>query len=178
MIKNEHQYKVVRNEASSMETILESIVDSVEFSKLDERLQKAHVGALRQQLVQLRADLEAYETLKSGKFDFQTLCAFDQLPTLLIQARIARGLLQQDLARKLKLKPQQIQLYEASNYESASLARMRSIADLLLSPASEPGISIAGGNRRTSGTGKAMKASTKRSKGVGQKAKLRSRSGK
>ncbi|MBZ0187422.1 MAG: helix-turn-helix domain-containing protein [Candidatus Obscuribacterales bacterium] len=49
----------------------------------------------------------------------------------LIQARIARGLAQEDLAKLLNLKKQQIQSYEASDYASASLSRIMEIARML-----------------------------------------------
>ena len=46
----------------------------------------------------------------------------------LIQARIAAGLSQEELAAKLGLKPQQIQRYEAGNYQGAtSLGRVNPI---------------------------------------------------
>ena len=46
-------------------------------------------------------------------------------------ARVARGLNQKTLAGRLGLKEQQIQRYEASEYASASLARIRSVAEVL-----------------------------------------------
>ena len=49
---------------------------------------------------------------------------------LLIRARIAQGLSQKSLAGRLGLKEQQIQRYEASEYASASLARIRSVAEV------------------------------------------------
>jgi HTH-type transcriptional regulator/antitoxin HigA len=53
------------------------------------------------------------------------------LPRILIQARIAQGLSQTDLAERLGMKPQQIQRYEATEYMSASLARLIEIAEVL-----------------------------------------------
>ncbi|MFQ5652267.1 MAG: helix-turn-helix transcriptional regulator [bacterium] len=50
---------------------------------------------------------------------------------MLIQARIARGLTQKELAQKLGLKEQQIQRYEANDYAKASLARLNQIIDVL-----------------------------------------------
>jgi HTH-type transcriptional regulator / antitoxin HigA len=49
----------------------------------------------------------------------------------LIVARIARSLTQKELARKLGLKEQQIQRYEADRYNSISLANFKRIAGLL-----------------------------------------------
>ena len=48
-----------------------------------------------------------------------------------LRAQIARGLNQKTLAGRLGLKEQQIQRYEASEYASASLARIRSVAEVL-----------------------------------------------
>jgi HTH-type transcriptional regulator/antitoxin HigA len=43
---------------------------------------------------------------------------------VLIHGRVARGLTQNELAKKLNLKPQQIQKYEATQYRGASLKRI------------------------------------------------------
>ena len=79
----------------------------------------------------LRSDLREYEALKAGHFEFDQLKTIAELPTMLIKARIARGLSQRDLADRLGLKEQQIQRYEASGYESASFARIRNVVDAL-----------------------------------------------
>jgi transcriptional regulator with XRE-family HTH domain len=57
--------------------------------------------------------------------------SLEGLSKVLIQARIAAGLTQEDLAARLDVKPQQIQCYEASDYQTASFARLREIARLL-----------------------------------------------
>jgi ribosome-binding protein aMBF1 (putative translation factor) len=49
----------------------------------------------------------------------------------LIKARIAAGMSQASLAKSLRLKPQQIQRYEASKYASASLSRVLEVARVL-----------------------------------------------
>jgi HTH-type transcriptional regulator/antitoxin HigA len=55
----------------------------------------------------------------------------EELPKALIQARIAGGLSQEELAAKLDLKPQQVQRYEATEYQSASLERVTEVARVL-----------------------------------------------
>ena len=54
-----------------------------------------------------------------------------ELPATLIKARIARGLSQKDLADRIGLKEQQIQRYEATDYASASLARIKKVVSAL-----------------------------------------------
>jgi HTH-type transcriptional regulator/antitoxin HigA len=57
--------------------------------------------------------------------------SLDELPNVLIRARIARGLSQRELADALGLKEQQIQRYEAEQYASAALRRLIDIANAL-----------------------------------------------
>jgi len=50
--------------------------------------------------------------------------SFGELPKALVQARIARGLTQKDLADRLGMDEQKIQDYEATDYQRARLARI------------------------------------------------------
>jgi ribosome-binding protein aMBF1 (putative translation factor) len=86
---------------------------------------------LGSQLQDLEAELQEYEALKTGGPKVLELDSLDGLPKVLIQARIAAGWTQEDLAARLGVKPQQIQRYEASDYQTASFARLREIARLL-----------------------------------------------
>jgi transcriptional regulator with XRE-family HTH domain len=52
----------------------------------------------------------------------------DKLPEMLIEERQRLGLTQRDVAEKLGMKEQQIQRYESTRYQSASLRRIREIA--------------------------------------------------
>ncbi|MCA9803634.1 MAG: helix-turn-helix transcriptional regulator [Cyanobacteria bacterium HKST-UBA02] len=131
MIKNERQYKRTKTLAVEAEVALSQLDSSSEFKSLNPLAQKAHVSGLKRKLEQLSTELEDYESLKSGSFDFAKLPEIEEIPRWLIQARIARGLAQVDLARLLNLKKQQIQNYEATDYASASLSRIREIAQAL-----------------------------------------------
>jgi len=107
-------------------------------------LRKAQVEALKSQLADLQRELSAYERLKSGKQKVVAMGSLEELPQTLIQARIARGLSQEELAAKLGLKPQQVQRYEATAYQSASLERVTHVARVLGVKLREPaGIRLA-----------------------------------
>lgn len=131
MIKNDAQYKRTKNLAIELEIALSKVKSDREFKVLPPLSRQAHVGSLKRQLSQYNQELQEYERLKSGKFDFSRLPEIENIPFLLIQARIAKGLGQEDLARLLKLKKQQIQQYEATEYASASLSRIRQVAEAL-----------------------------------------------
>lgn len=58
-------------------------------------------------------------------------CIISKLPEALISERKKLGLTQKELAERLGLKEQQIQRYEATRYQSASLNRLLEIAEAL-----------------------------------------------
>ncbi len=79
----------------------------------------------------LSEQLFDYEALKLGAVNVFNVTSLQELPMLLIQARIAQGLTQRQLANELKLKEQQIQRYESEVYASANIRRLAKIADVL-----------------------------------------------
>ena len=132
MIKNERQYRITKAQAVRFsEALCELEGNTAEELGLHPLLFKAKKDAVRSQLADLEEELQDYDGLKSGDFEFGQLESVSELPRLLIKARIARGLSQKSLAGRLGLKEQQIQRYEASEYASASLARVRSVAEVL-----------------------------------------------
>jgi ribosome-binding protein aMBF1 (putative translation factor) len=128
MIKNERQYRITKAQADKFESTLTRLQAGPENQRIHPKLRKAQVDALRSQLSDLQKDLEEYEALRSGKRKVLELHSFEDLPRALIQARIASGMSQEDLAQRLGLKAQQIQRYEATDYVAASLARVSEIA--------------------------------------------------
>ncbi len=140
MIKNERQYRISKNQARRFSQTLESLrrrsKDSMEGTH--PLIAKAQEDALRSQLVDLEEELREYESLRAGNFELRDLKVVSELPTALIKARIAQGLSQRDLAERLKLKEQQIQRYEATDYASASLARIKEVVSALGVDAGDP----------------------------------------
>jgi ribosome-binding protein aMBF1 (putative translation factor) len=130
MIKNERQYRITKTQAAKFRQALKEFT-STSRSGVHPVLQKAQVDALKSQLADLQRELTAYERLKSSKHKVVALGSLEELPKALIQARIAGGLSQEELAVKLGLKPQQVQRYEATEYRSASLERVTTVARVL-----------------------------------------------
>jgi ribosome-binding protein aMBF1 (putative translation factor) len=91
------------------------------------QLQRAQEDALRSQIADLREQLAEYEALRGRKHKVLALESFEEFPRALVQARIAAGISQKELAKRLGLKEQQIQRYEATEYASASLARVAAV---------------------------------------------------
>ena len=128
MITNERQYRITRNKASKFERALEEFdAERREDAGVHPRLVEAERKAMEAQLADLRGELEVYEQLKSGISDV-VVVSIDGLAEGLINARIAAGLSQRDLAERLELRPQQIQRYEAEGYKTASYKRLLEVA--------------------------------------------------
>jgi HTH-type transcriptional regulator/antitoxin HigA len=72
--------------------------------------------------------LQEYETLKSGSVEILKASTLQELPTILIKARIVKGWSQRQLADTIGVKEQQIQRYEAEEYASANLRRLEDVA--------------------------------------------------
>ena len=132
MIKNERQYRITKAQAKRFSQTLADLQKRCSESEgIHPLIAKAQKDALRSQLADLEKELSEYESLKAGNFHIGQLNVIDKLPTALIKARIARGLSQKDLAERLGLQEQQIQRYEATEYASASLTRLKEVAGAL-----------------------------------------------
>lgn len=131
MIKNERQYRITKSQADKFENAIRELESARPDPRLHAKLRQAQIDALRSQWTELREELDEYDALRSGKRRVLELRSFEDLPRALIQARIASGMSQEDLAGRLGLKPQQIQRYEATDYLGASLSRVSQVVEKL-----------------------------------------------
>ena len=129
MIKNQQQYRVTRAQRGRLERALRRERDRAAETGLQPVLHRAVIAGLEAQIIELQEEMEEYDSLK----DREVLIArtFGELAQVLIKARIARGWTQAQLAGKLKLKTQQIQRYESTDYRTISLGRLQDVAAAL-----------------------------------------------
>jgi ribosome-binding protein aMBF1 (putative translation factor) len=129
---------MIRNEAEYQEA---SKRLGEEFKRLDEhraRLREAGLGEAEIKRVidpiesfhlQLKEEVEAYERLKRGEFeDLDNLRGLGQL---LITSRIAQGISQRDLAKRLGVHESQVSRDERNEYFGITLDRAVKILDAL-----------------------------------------------
>ena len=135
MILSDKQMHVSRTALAKLEAALDTLRSQ---SDSPEWVRQIEINALESQIEDIRADMTRYENLRAGHVEFPESCSLEELPTRLIEIRIASHLTQTELAGKLGLKPQQIQRYEASCYSGASLARLTDVANALLSDKKMP----------------------------------------
>ena len=128
MIRNERQYKITNAQASNFRKAVSEAREKLNrASNADDLLKwKLQMAALEGQLTDLETDLREYESLQEKRNESVEITSLDELPSVLVKARIASGLTQKQLAAK-----QQIQRYEATGYSGASLQRIQQVIDAL-----------------------------------------------
>src|SRR5713101_5526226 len=131
MIKNERQYRITKAQAARFESALKALSKAGKDRKTHPRLLEAQTDAMRSQLESLHSELREYKQLKRGDVAPPDLEYIAVVPRDLIRARIASGLSQKELAQRLGMPEQQVQRYEAKEYESVSLARISEVARVL-----------------------------------------------
>ena len=132
MIKNQRQYNISKSQRDEFQNALaESAHAPIGLAADDAEFRSLEIRALRSQIDTLQEEIDEYEALISGSHKVIEVNSIEDLPRALIQARIASGLSQKDLADRLAMKEQQIQRYEATDYESASLSRIAEVIKAL-----------------------------------------------
>ena len=132
MIANERQYRITKGQLEKLRAASEAFNTDEAAERLNSReLAKAEASAMESEIKALEEDVREYEGLKAGLITNFTATSINELPRILIQARIAKGLTQKNLADKLGLKEQQIQRYESEEYYSANLRRLSDVANAL-----------------------------------------------
>ncbi len=131
MIKNERQYRITRASAETFARALAVLDSRAPSPDVHPLLLKAERDGVASQLEELRDQLREYEALKSGSQPVVAIDSLAELPRQLVRARIASGLSHKELAARLNMKEQQVQRYEATEYEGASLSRLQEVCAAL-----------------------------------------------
>jgi ribosome-binding protein aMBF1 (putative translation factor) len=131
VIKNEKQYRITKAQVRRFQDAITELISQERPANISPRLWEAQRQAAHSQMEELQEQVEAYERLQAGKSKEVILDCVEDLPKALIRARIAAGMTQEGLARRLGVKPQQVQRYEATEYESASFARILKVVRAL-----------------------------------------------
>ena len=128
MIFSNKQLSIAQRE---LETLVVARDQASERVGSDDWVAELETNALESQIADIEVEIQEYVMLRDGEIGFTERYGLADLPRVLIQARIARGLSQTDLADRLGMKAQQIQRYEASGYLGANLSRLIEIAEEL-----------------------------------------------
>jgi transcriptional regulator with XRE-family HTH domain/Zn-dependent peptidase ImmA (M78 family) len=127
MITTEHQYRITKDRFDRFDRTLVKLKKK----PAESPLQQARVDAVVAQLRRLRAEMDEYNALKSGRIEHIDASTLLDLPVALIKARIARGLSQSALAELIGVQPQQVQRWETGRYRKVAFERLSEIAQAL-----------------------------------------------
>src|ERR1700733_12802527 len=128
MIKNERQLRIT---TSQLDDFKKYLLELEKKEPTDSNMLAIEEGNVRNQIKELEKEIADYESTWASNEPIPVLQTIAEIPHALIRARISLGLTQKDLAERLGLKEQQIQRYEATEYETASLARIRELINVL-----------------------------------------------
>jgi len=131
MIKNERQYRVTKAQLRAFHKSLEQVGTMEAPPDVEPELLAVTQAALSSQHEELMAEVEEYEALQRGETSRFVAESFSELPRILIKARIALGLNQRELAARLEVKEQQVQRWEATDYENASIDTLKQVIEAL-----------------------------------------------
>jgi DNA-binding XRE family transcriptional regulator len=131
MITNQREYSITKNCIGRFEN--ELIANDTRELSPDEHPDMRQVvhDAIASEIEALRRQIDHYEQLRDGHITSRELTSLRELPTALIEARIAARLTQRQLAERIGVAEQQIQRWEANDYQGVNLDRLQSIADAL-----------------------------------------------
>jgi HTH-type transcriptional regulator/antitoxin HigA len=132
MILNEREAREARTRAVEFDEVL-STAKSFDLlvAGLPPKVVEGFRKALKAHKNEINSLVGAYEAAKDGDYSALKRRAGNDPGLSLIVGRIARGLTQKELARKLGLKEQQIQRYEADRYNTISIANFQKVASVL-----------------------------------------------
>ena len=124
MIKNEKQYKI------TLKKLFGIIEDIDQFQSRSEQLsakERLLLVSLQGMQEQLKNEINAYVQLKASASTVLTERSIDDLPNLLIEYKIRSGMTQKEFSEKIGMKEQQLQRYEAENFNSISFKNLLKI---------------------------------------------------
>ena len=88
-------------------------------------------GSYESMIRQLEDELGEYDRLKSGEVALPHVERLDEIAPFIAKVRIAKGVSQTELARRLGVSKQVISRYEESDYQTVAIARLQEILDAI-----------------------------------------------
>src|SRR5579872_7369904 len=129
MIRNETEYQEASNRLAEEKSRLAEHRTRLKEAGLSEEEIKRVIDPMESFHLQLKEEVESYERLKRG--EFESLDNLRGLGHLLISLRIAQGVSQRELAKRLDVHESQVSRDERNEYFGITLERAIKILDAL-----------------------------------------------
>ena len=88
-------------------------------------------GSYESMIRHLEDELREYDELKAGELSFPDIERLDQIAPFIAKIRIAKGVSQTELARRLGVSKQVISRYEESDYQTVAITRLQEILEAI-----------------------------------------------
>ena len=88
-------------------------------------------GSYEGMIRQLEDELREYDEVKSGELALPGVERLDQIAPFIAKMRIAKGVSQTELARRLGVSKQVISRHEETEYQTVAIARLQEILDAI-----------------------------------------------
>lgn len=129
MIKNDLQFRIAKSALKRFQSTLEQHDELTAGEK--SWVREAHKATIVGEIMTLKEKISEYEVTRKGIVEAPPLELISEIPNMLIKRRISLGWTQEDLAKRLGVRAQQVQNDEATNYASANLSRLIRTAEIL-----------------------------------------------
>ncbi|HBB35596.1 MAG TPA: XRE family transcriptional regulator [Cyanobacteria bacterium UBA8803] len=135
MILNDLEYQVTKERIEGFERVLALLnAPDNDLKKTNPIMWQLNVDGVQSLLDDFTSQMQEYEALinrdESEPIVFE-IDALSELPRVLIQARIAAKISQDELAERLGIEESMLQRYEDREYESATLMQLIEISEVL-----------------------------------------------
>lgn len=135
MILNDLEYQVTQERIQGFERALALLnAPDNDLKNTNPIMWQLNVDGVQSLIDDFTAQMQEYESLinrdESEPIIFE-IGSLDQLPRILIQARIAAKISQKELAQRLGIEENRLQRYEDREYESATLTQLLEISGVL-----------------------------------------------
>jgi transcriptional regulator with XRE-family HTH domain len=131
MIKSSKQYEVTRQRLADFASAITEFDRAKAPPEVSERAHSAAYDALVSVRDELVEELAEYDQVKKEGVKAVRFSGLADLPRVLIQTRIARNMTQKALAVALDVPSQQVQRWEAEDYENVGLSYVLEIGEVL-----------------------------------------------
>ena len=126
MIKSDAQRERTRVQIEGFRKALAQVEEQTS-GKRSEAVRASYESMIRQ----LEDEVREYDQLKSGEFTLPPIHRLDQIAPSIVRIRIAKGVSQTELARRLGVSKQVISRYEESDYQTVGVAKLQEILDAI-----------------------------------------------
>lgn len=134
MIKNEHQYYVTKSWAEKFERAIASVRQNEQNEKNDPDGWQLLQGSYQSQLNSLQEEIAEYETLTTHDPNQPVVIKItevNEISDVIIKARIAFKISQEELAALSGITEKEIQQHEEKDYQNASFVDVLAVTDAL-----------------------------------------------